>query len=79
MTVDIKHIGSVNRPVDGISRWFHIYWCEAANGVVQEIEDEDLIEDGKYELPDKDWTFNPDEDYGEDLIDEQDILGSATA
>ena len=79
MTVHIKLIGSVNRPVDRISRWFHIYWCEAANGLVQEIEDEDLIEEGDYNLPDKDWTFDANEDYGEDLIDEQDILGCATA
>lgn len=79
MTVHITHIGAVNRPVDRISRWFHIYWCEAANGVVQEIEDEDLLEDGDYELPDKDWTYDENEDYGEDLIDEQDLLGSTVA
>lgn len=42
-------------------------------------EDEDLIEDGDYELPDKDWTYNEQEEYGEDLIDEQDILGRTTA
>lgn len=79
MLVKIRHIGAVNRPVDRISRWFHIYWCEAANGVVQEIEDEDLLEDGDYELPDKDWTYDANEDYGEDLIDEQDILGCPVA
>ena len=79
MKVHIKPIGAVNRPVDRISRWFHIYWCEAENGVVQEIEDEDLIEEGDYNLPDKDWTFDADEDYGEDLIDEQDLLGCPVA
>lgn len=79
MKVHIKLIGSVNRPVDRIARWFHIYWCEAENGLVQEIEDEDLIEEGDYDLPDRDWTFNAEEDYGEDLIDEQDLLGCPVA
>ena len=51
----------------------------AANGAVALEEDEDLIEDGDYELPDKDWTYNEDEDYGEDLVNEQDILGSTVA
>jgi hypothetical protein len=79
LKVNIKCRGSINRPVDGISRWFHIYYCEAENGAIQEIEDEDLIEDGVYDLPDKDWTFDENEDYGEDLIDEQDILGRPVA
>lgn len=42
-------------------------------------EDEDLLEEGDYELPDKDWTYNEQEEYGEDLVDEQDILGRTTA
>lgn len=75
MVVSIKHLGCINRPIMGLSRWFHIYFCEAANGVVDQIEDEDLIEDGKYELPDKDWTFNDDEE----TEDEQDLLGSTPA
>lgn len=79
MLVKITHIGAANRPVSRIARWFHLYWCEAANGAVQLIEDEDLLDDGTYELPDKDWTYNEDEDYGEDLVNEQDILGGATA
>ena len=79
MKVKITRIGAVNRPIDRLARWFYIYWCEAANGAVQLIEDEDLLEDGTYELPDKDWTYNEDEDYGEDLVNEQDILGCATA
>lgn len=57
MIVNIKHIGASNRPFCGLSRWFHMYFCVAANGVVDMIEDEDLIEDGDYELPDKDWTY----------------------
>lgn len=79
MRVHIKHIGCVNRPVCGLSRWFHIYFLEAANGAVAMEEDEDLLEDGDYELPDKDWTYDDNKDYGEDLINEKDLLGSATA
>ena len=79
MVVHIKHLGCTNRPVDGISRWFHLYFLEAVNGAVAMEEDEDLIEDGDYELPDKDWTYNEQEEYGEDLVDEQDILGRTTA
>lgn len=79
MRVNIKHLGVSNRPVAGLSRWFHLYFCEAANGAVAQIEDEDYIEDGDYDLPDKDWTYNDDEDYGEDLINEQDILGCSAS
>ena len=79
MVVHIKHLGCINRPVDGISRWFHLYFLEAVNGAVAMEEDEDLIEDGDYELPDRDWTYNEQEEYGEDLVDEQDILGRTTA
>ena len=79
MKVHIKLLGCINRAVDGISRWFYTYFCEAQNGVIQEIEDEDFIEDGDYELPDKDWTYDENEDYGEDLIDEQDLLGCTSA
>ena len=79
MVVHIKHLGCINRPVDGISRWFHLYFLEAVNGAVAMEEDEDLLEDGDYELPDKDWTYNEQEEYGEDLVDEQDILGRTTA
>lgn len=79
MVVHIRHLGCINRPVDGISRWFHLYFLEAVNGAVAMEEDEDLIEDGDYELPDKDWTYNEQEEYGEDLVDEQDILGRTTA
>lgn len=79
MLVHVKHLGCVNRPVDGLSRWFHIYWMEAVNGAIAVEEDEDLVEDGDYELPDKDWTYDESEEYGDNLIDEQDLLGSATA
>lgn len=79
MKVHIKHLGAINRPMDGIPRWFHLYWLEAANGAVAQEEDEDFIEDGDYELPDKDWTYNESSDYGEDLIDEQDILGRSAS
>lgn len=79
MLVHVKHIGAVNRPVFGLARWFHIYWLVAANGAVAVEEDEDLLEDGDYELPDKDWTYDENEDYGEDLVDEQDLLGRTTA
>lgn len=79
MRVHIKCLGCANRPVDGISRWFYIYWMEAANGAVAQEEDEDYIEEGDYELPDKDWTYDESKDYGEDLIDEKDLLGSTTA
>lgn len=50
----------------GLARWFYIYFCVAANGIVDQIEDEDYIEDGDYDLPDKDWTFNDDDDEEED-------------
>lgn len=79
MRVSVKHLGCANRPFAGLSRWFHLYFLEASNGAVAMEESEDLIEDGDYELPDKDWTYNEDEDYGEDLIDEQDLLGSTPA
>lgn len=79
MKVHIKMIGSINRPVDGLARWFHIYRLEAENGAIAEEEDEDIIEDGDYELPDEDWTYDASKDYGEDLIDEQDILGRSAS
>ena len=71
MKVKLKLLGCWNKPVDGISRWFYLYFAEAANGVVEQIMDEDYVEDGVYELPDKDWTYNDTEEYGEDLITEQ--------
>lgn len=76
MRVHVTLLGVANRPTCGLSRWFYIYWLEAANGLVEMEEDEDYIEDGDYELPDKDWTYSDDKDYGEDLIDEKDLLGS---
>jgi hypothetical protein len=79
MRVHVKLLGCVNRPVAGLSRWFYNYFLEAANGAVAEEESEDYLEDGDYELPDKDWTYNDDEDYGEDLIDEKDLLCSTPA
>jgi hypothetical protein len=45
-----------------------MYFCVAANGIVEQIEDEDYIEDGDYDLPDKDWTFNDDDE--EEIEDE---------
>ena len=41
MKVHIRMTGSINRPVDGLDRWFHIYWLEAANGAVAQEYDED--------------------------------------
>lgn len=79
MKVHIKLIGSINRPIERLSRWFHIYFLEAANGAVATEESEDMIEEGDYELPDKDWTYNEEEDYGEDLVDEQDLLGCSAS
>jgi hypothetical protein len=79
MKVHVKLIGSINRPVGRLARWFHIYFLEAINGAVATEESEDMIEEGDYELPDKDWTYDENEDYGEDLIDEQDILGRTPA
>lgn len=66
MVVNIKLLGCINRAVDGIARWFYQYFCVAANGIVEQIEDEDYIEDGDYELPDKDWSFTEDEEDTED-------------
>lgn len=57
MKVNVKLLGCVNRPVDGISRWFYLYFLVAANGLIEETEDEDYIEDGDYELPDEDWKI----------------------
>ena len=79
MFVHIKQIGAINRPIDRLSRWFRIYFLEAANGAVATEESEDIIEEGDYELPDKDWTYDENEDYGEDLIDEQDLLGRSAS
>lgn len=79
MLVHVKLLGCTNRPIMGLARWFYTYFLEAANGAVAEETTEDYIEDGDYELPDKDWTYNDEEDYGEDLVDEKDILGSTPA
>ena len=70
MVVNIKLLGCINRPIMGLARWFYIYFCVAANGIVDQIEDEDYIEDGDYDLPDKDWTFNDDDDDEEEDRDE---------
>ena len=78
MLVKVTHLGCVNRPIDGVPNYIHRYLCEAANGLIQETEEYDFIPNGTYELPDKDWTYDENEDYGEDLIDEQDLLGSPT-
>ena len=69
MVVSIKLLGCINRPVMGLARWFYQYFCVAANGIVEQVEDEDYLEDGDYELPDKDWTFSIDDDE-EDTEDE---------
>lgn len=79
MKVHVRLLGCINRPVAGLARWFYNYFLEAANGAVAEEETEDYIEDGDYELPDKDWTYDDNEDYGEDLIDEKDLLRSTPA
>lgn len=79
MKVHIRLLGVINRPVMGLSRFFYHYFMEAANGAIAEEFDEDYIEDGDYELPDKDWTYDENEDYGEDLVDEQDLLGRTIA
>ena len=70
MVVHVKLLGTNNRPFMGLSRWFYLYFMEAANGAVAMEESEDFIEEGDYDLPDKDWTYNDKEEYGEDLIDE---------
>lgn len=79
MVVHVKLLGCVNRPVMGLSRWFYNYFMEAVNGAVAMEESEDYIEEGDYELPDKDWTYDDKEEYGEDLIDEQDLLGGSAS
>ena len=79
MLVHVKLLGCINRPVMGLARWFYNYFLEAANGAVATEETEDYVEDGDYELPDKDWTYDDDEEYGEDLIDEQDLLGCSAS
>lgn len=79
MVVHVKLLGCINRPIMGLARWFYNYFLEAANGAVAMEESEDYIEEGDYELPDKDWTYDEKEDYGEDLINEQDLLGSTPA
>ena len=79
MQVKIKCLGCINRPLMGLERWFYLYFMEAANGAIAQEEDEDYIEDGVYELPDRDWTYSENEDYGEDLVDEQDLLGRSLA
>lgn len=70
MQVKTTHLGWWNRPIDGIPNYGHTYLCEAVNGLIQVIDEDEFIPNGTYELPDKDWTYDPNEDYGEDLIDE---------
>lgn len=79
MVVHVKLLGCSNRPTVGLSRWYYTYFLEAVNGAVATEESEDYLEDGDYELPDKDWTYNENENYGEDLIDEKDLLCSTPA
>ena len=79
MLVHVKLLGCINRPFMGLARWFYSYFMEAANGAVATEESEDYIEEGDYELPDKDWTISDDEEYGEDLIDEKDLFCSTPA
>ena len=79
MKVHVKLLGMINRPIMGLSRWFYNYFLEAANGAIAEETTEDYIEEGDYELPDKDWTYDENADYGEDLIDENDLLCSSPA
>ena len=62
MVVHIKLLGCDNRPEMGLSRWFYRYFCEAANGLIEEVEDEDYIDDGDYELPDEDWSLADDDE-----------------
>ena len=68
MQVKVTHLGCINRPIDGIPNYIHRYLCEAANGLIDVTEDYEFIRNGVYELSDKDWTYNENEDYGEDLI-----------
>lgn len=85
MKVHVTHIGcQLYYPVKDnkqLHHTEHIYFLQAANGLVDEVRevDEPLLEDGDYELPDEDWTYDPTKEYGEDLIDEKDLLGSAVA
>ena len=79
MRVHVKLLGASNRPFAGMARWFYLYFMEAVNGAVAMEESEDLIEEGDYELPDKDWTYDDKEEYGEDLVDEQDLLGGSAS
>lgn len=57
MIVHVHQIGCINRPTAGLTRWFHIYFLEAVNGIVETEETEDVLEDGDYELPDEDWRL----------------------
>lgn len=81
MKVHITHIGcQMYYPIkdnDQLCHTVHIYFLQAANGLVDKVweVDEPLIDDGDYELPDDDWTYNPTKEYGEDLINEKDLLG----
>ena len=70
MVVHVKLLGANNRPFMGLARWFYLYFMEAANGAVAMEESEDFIEEGDYDLPDEDWTYDDKEEYGEDLSDE---------
>lgn len=79
MKVKITHLGTANRPEEGLDRWYYIYFLQAENGQVAMTEDEDLIPNGTYELPDEDWVYDKNKDYGEDLIREQDLLGCSFA
>lgn len=73
MITELKLLGVRNDPVDlgggvKLSRWIYQYFAEAANGLVDIIDDEDYVEDGTYDIP----YF----DFKEDSEDEDDLLGS---
>lgn len=71
MLVEVKHLGFINRPIDGIPNYMHRYLCVAENGLIQETEEDEFIPNGKYVLPDKDWTYDENEDYGDNLIKDE--------
>lgn len=75
MKVKVTHMGCVNRPIDGIPNYVHDYLLEAENGMIEHVTEDEFIPNGVYDLPDKDWEYDDDKDYGEDLIDEEDLLG----
>lgn len=65
----------------GPSHTTRIYLLIAENGLIerQDETDEPLIEEGDYEMPDDMWHYDPTKEYGEDLINEEDLLGSPAA